>query len=194
MSGMNKTEAASFLGCSVRAVERYAAAGRLTGRYERGATGKVLVFDALEVETFKAELETPQPRAVTKAVTLDAAPNSDNARDNARGLDNSDSTDATPSSDSTSLATLVEAPNAPLALQLLASLQAIATSLDDARGAPTVPIADKPLLKLNEAALLTGLSRTTLRTAIADNGLKATLIGRTWRIRRADLDAYLKKL
>jgi excisionase family DNA binding protein len=57
-----------------------------------------------------------------------------------------------------------------------------------------VPIADKPLLKLDEAAALTGLSRDTLRTAIDTNELKGKLIGRAFRIKRDDLDKYIKKL
>jgi excisionase family DNA binding protein len=58
---------------------------------------------------------------------------------------------------------------------------------------PTVPIESKPLLKLHEAAALTGLSRQTLRTAIDNNKLKAQIQGRAWRIKRADLDSYISK-
>ncbi len=57
-----------------------------------------------------------------------------------------------------------------------------------------VSIADKPLLKLNEAAALTGLSRDTLRTAIDTKKLNGKLIGKAFRIKRADLDEYIKKL
>ena len=57
-----------------------------------------------------------------------------------------------------------------------------------------VEIADKPLLKLDEAAALTGLSRDILRKAISDNQLKGKLIGRAYRIKRADLDKYIEKL
>ncbi len=57
-----------------------------------------------------------------------------------------------------------------------------------------VPVADKLLLKLNEAQSLTGLSRLTLRAAIDEGTLKAQLIGRTWRIKRSDLESYIKKL
>lgn len=59
---MNKTEAAEFLGVSVRALERYVSAGRLASFYERGKTGKVLAFDADELKRFKAELEAPEER------------------------------------------------------------------------------------------------------------------------------------
>jgi excisionase family DNA binding protein len=49
-------------------------------------------------------------------------------------------------------------------------------------------------LKLDEASLLTGLSRQILRDAIEAKKLKAKIIGRAWRIKREDLDQYLKKL
>ncbi len=58
---------------------------------------------------------------------------------------------------------------------------------------PTIPIESKPLLKLHEAAALTGLSRQTLRTAIDNKKLKAQIQARAWRIKRADLDFYISK-
>jgi excisionase family DNA binding protein len=47
---------------------------------------------------------------------------------------------------------------------------------------------------LTEAALLAGLSRGHLRLAIAEKKLKARIIGRGWRVKREDLEAYIKKL
>jgi excisionase family DNA binding protein len=60
--------------------------------------------------------------------------------------------------------------------------------------AAQVPIADKPLLKLDEAAALTGLSRDTLRRAIDTKELNGKMIGRAFRIKRDDLDNYIKSL
>ena len=62
---MNKSEAAKFLGVSVRAVERYASAGRLPSRYVRGKTGQVLDFDPADVEVLKIELDTPAAKGTT---------------------------------------------------------------------------------------------------------------------------------
>jgi excisionase family DNA binding protein len=59
---------------------------------------------------------------------------------------------------------------------------------------PRVAIESKPLLKLDEASLLTGLSRQILREAIEASKLKAKIIGRAWRIKRDELDLFLKKL
>jgi excisionase family DNA binding protein len=57
-----------------------------------------------------------------------------------------------------------------------------------------VEIADKPLLKLDEAAALTGLSRQILRKAIDSEELKGKIIGRAYRIKRDDLDVFVKNL
>jgi excisionase family DNA binding protein len=59
---------------------------------------------------------------------------------------------------------------------------------------PTVAIADKPLLKLDEAAALTGLSRQLLRQSIESGKLKGKIIGRGFRVKRDDLDEFIKKL
>jgi excisionase family DNA binding protein len=57
-----------------------------------------------------------------------------------------------------------------------------------------IAIESKPLLKLDEASALTGLSRQILRTAIETKKLKAKIVGKAWRIRRNDLDLYIKNL
>jgi excisionase family DNA binding protein len=57
-----------------------------------------------------------------------------------------------------------------------------------------VAVENKPLLKLDEAAALTGLSRQILRKAIDSEALKGKIIGRAYRIKRAALDEFIKNL
>jgi excisionase family DNA binding protein len=57
-----------------------------------------------------------------------------------------------------------------------------------------IPIADKLLFTLTEAQGMTGLSREILREAIGNKKLKAKIIGRGWRVKRADLEAFVKRL
>ncbi|WP_242054234.1 helix-turn-helix domain-containing protein [Nostoc parmelioides] len=45
-----------------------------------------------------------------------------------------------------------------------------------------------------EAQALTGLSKEVLRSAIASGELKAKVIGKSWRIKRSDLETYIDKL
>ena len=57
-----------------------------------------------------------------------------------------------------------------------------------------VPVFEKLTLSLTEASQLSGLSRNHLRQAIEEKKLKARIIGRGWRVKRDDLDAYVRKL
>ncbi len=45
-----------------------------------------------------------------------------------------------------------------------------------------------------EAPALTNLSRTRLRRAIEEKKPRARIIGRAWRVKRGDLEAYVRKL
>lgn len=53
---MNKEEAAEFLGCSLRTLERYMQQGKITFRYKKGKTRQVAVFDEQELERFREQL------------------------------------------------------------------------------------------------------------------------------------------
>jgi excisionase family DNA binding protein len=75
-----------------------------------------------------------------------------------------------------------------------AFFEMLRNAVEPKRKSGSVEIADKPLLKLDEAAALTGLSRGILRAAIETKELKAKLIGRAYRIKRDDLDEFIKNL
>jgi excisionase family DNA binding protein len=55
---MNKKQVAEELGVSPRSVENYVKRGKLSVRYEKGATSDVAVFDVSEVRRLKAELQS----------------------------------------------------------------------------------------------------------------------------------------
>ena len=169
---MTKTEAAEFLGCSPRQLERYTSENRIGVRYEKGRTRPTPVYDEAELREFKEALERPLHRP---AVERMAAP------------------DTMPTSSDNALALLSQASQ----LEGLARFigEAVAAARPAEAPEPTLAdIAVKPLLKLDEAQRLTGLSREVLRAAILGGELKAQQIGRAWRIKRADLDSYIAKL
>ena len=60
--------------------------------------------------------------------------------------------------------------------------------------ASPVRLTDKMTLTLTEAALLSGLARQHLRDAIDEGKLKGQIIGRGFKVKREDLDAYVRKL
>jgi excisionase family DNA binding protein len=78
--------------------------------------------------------------------------------------------------------------------RFIAALEAIASHEQTRAGLIVVPVADKLVLSLIEAAQLSGLSRGHLREAIEAKKLKARIIGRGWKVKRADLEAYITKL
>jgi excisionase family DNA binding protein len=96
------------------------------------------------------------------------------------------------------LKVMLESPDTALAVKspdarlFVASLVEALQSRDEPR--KSVPVENKPLLKLDEAAALTGLSRQILRKAIDSEELKGKLIGRAYRIKRDDLDVFVKNL
>ena len=87
--------------------------------------------------------------------------------------------------------------NAASQLSELVAILRSAGEADRRRDSPAVTVTDlahKLTLSLAEAAQLAGLSRNHLREAITEGKLKARIIGRGWRVKRSDLDAYVKKL
>jgi len=169
---MNKQEAAEFLGVSVRAPERYVQQGRIGGHYEKGKTRPTLVFNAVELEAFKAELEQKLYKPVVEPS------NPDNAASNDKALTRlSENSPTQPElAESEHLAALIEA---------LFKYQSSNSS---------TPAYHKLLLTLADAQELTGLSRAILRQAISEGTLKAQVIGKSWRIKYTDLERYVEKL
>jgi excisionase family DNA binding protein len=58
----------------------------------------------------------------------------------------------------------------------------------------SVRTSEKLLLNLNDCRQLTGLSDANLRAAIKAGTLKAKIIGRSYKVKREDLDDFIKNL
>lgn len=169
---MTKKQAAKFLGVSERTLERYAGQNLLGVRYEKGKTRRVPVYDRADLERFKAEMEKPQFRP-----SVEAPPPASEAT----ALTVQDG-DVIPTAPDRGLAEFVGFVAGRTAEGLIGQL-----SLH-------VPLADKLTLSLKEAAAVAGLSRGFLLIAIRDGSLKAEKRGRGWNVKRADLEAWVKKL
>ena len=78
--------------------------------------------------------------------------------------------------------------------RIVAALQALLQSRRASEELSITDLAQKLMLTLPEASILSNLSRTHLRKAIHCGKLKAKIIGRGWRIKRADLDIYVRAL
>ncbi|MEO1433574.1 MAG: helix-turn-helix domain-containing protein [Cyanobacteria bacterium J06632_19] len=167
---MNKKQAAEYLGVSVRALERYVQQGKLTVRYEKGKTRPTANFDQTELEAFKEELNQPTIKPAVESRQI-----------------------ATEVYDETSIAPINVAEFGEFTVvDRLAGMVEMLITRGDKK--PTVPIESKILLTLDEAQAMTGLSKGYLREAINQGYLKAKQIGKSWRVKRSDLDDFIEDL
>jgi excisionase family DNA binding protein len=91
--------------------------------------------------------------------------------------------------DSTALAWIPQAEDFPQRL-----LEALEAFRSKPSSPPPVSLSEKLTLSLSEASQLSGLSRQMLAGYIKAKKLKAQILGRGWRIKRADLEAFIKVL
>jgi excisionase family DNA binding protein len=173
---MNKQEAAEYLGVSVRALERYTQQGRLSVHYEPGKTRPVAVYREDELQPLKDEIAANlyhQRPAVEKGKVA----NPDQAGE---------------IGEVTALART--GGNEALALVLKNLVERLPAPGNGFPPASVTDLAHKLTLSLVEASQLSGLSRNFLRAAIEEKKLKARIIGRGWRVKRGDLEDFVKKL
>jgi len=165
MTKITKEEAARILNATARTVERLAKGNKLSVTYEKGATRDVPMYDEDEVRRL-----AEQPRTAAQPALATPAPEPSQAI--ATRNDNGDNRL------SQAVAFLIQREHQRMT-------EPVATISD---------LAHKLTLSLVEASQLSGLSRNHLRAAIEDQKLKARIIGRGWRVKRDDLDLYVKKL
>jgi hypothetical protein len=163
-----KQEAADYLDVSVRTVESYAAQNKLSVTYARGKRGQVAMFDDEELQRLKAELSEP---IYPQRPTVAGSPEKLTTRPNGQS-------------------------NALAQVDTFAVLDRLAEMLKAQKEHEysKVKLSEKLTLDLSEAAQLSGLSEWRLRTDAKAGKLKSITGGRGYRVRRADLDAYVAGL
>jgi excisionase family DNA binding protein len=167
---MNKEQAAAELGITVRTLQRHMAAHRIGFAMRRTVTGEEATFSETEVARFKAERDR-LTTTVTSATTV-----SEVVRD-----ESSDALERQPS---------------------IEGMQSFALMIADAlQGAQThgnavvdVPLRDKMTLSFKEAARLSGVPESHLRSAYAEGKLRGAKIGRGVRVSPEALKAYVAKV
>jgi len=165
---MNKTDAAKFLDISPRSLERYTTKGDITAAKVKGKTGLVADYALADLEQLKEKLASlvTAPTTATEPEVATAAPKPD-----------------------TALARLI-----PRSETALARIGATSATRRERPATEVVPISQKRLLTIVEVAAITGLSAARIRTAIDAGHLKAGRVGRAFRVRPGDLDAWLERL
>jgi excisionase family DNA binding protein len=179
-AAMNKQQAAEYLGCSVRQLERYTSENRIAARFEKGRTRPTPVYEETELQRFKTEQER-----VLHSPTREIATQSDN-------------NDKNPLVHGTQpMSQLSQFPPSAAAGVLLGLIEAASTHTQNSNAPRRIDpreAAAKLLLTLPEAQALTGLGRNTLRAAIDAGELKAAKVGRGFKIKREELERWIKKL
>jgi excisionase family DNA binding protein len=181
---MNKTEAAKLLNIGVRTLERHTSAGHVAAQRVKMARGFALDYEPAELERFKAELEAEN------AAQLESPPPS--PPPSPKGY-----TGALKATDGQALATIDRRP-ATVATEgnngaaIVAAIVAETVKAIEAQRQPGVET--KLVLTIDECRQLTGFSRAIIRAAIDAGELKARQIGRAWRVKRGDLDKWVKEL
>jgi excisionase family DNA binding protein len=170
MGKITKDEAARILNAkNVRTVERYAARGRLSVVYEKGTTRDVPMYDEDQVRALAAELRNPSTPTRPSVELPETAGSAIATR-----ADNSDSR-----------------MSQAVAIGFLERLSLLAGG---AKTQPQANVGEKLMLTLADAAVLSSLSKDHLSEAIKAGKLKGRIIGRSYKIKRTDLEIYIRKL
>lgn len=171
-TAMNKKEAATYLGKSVRTIERLTSSGRLSATYKPGTTGDEAVYDEDELRRFKEQMESA-PNRIRPTVLPPSGDGADTSAD---------------------MTALAPAGLSGLGERLTAALEALQIRVAGPR--PMVTVENKLLLSLVEASALSGMSVFALREAVKSGKLPVQKgIGRgLGKVKRADLENYIEKL
>lgn len=161
---LTKQEAAAEIGVSLRTLEYMLARNEVAHRLIKGKTRPVVVIDREEIDRVRTAREAAEHRGAVQ-------PTEALVKQGARQMSQVTANPAT-------------APPGPL--------QSSAEFLAGIRSALVLP--HQLTLTLAEAATLAGLSKDYLRQAIKTGRLKASKRGRGWNVKRADLEAWVKKL
>jgi Helix-turn-helix domain len=188
---LNKTEAAEYLGCTTRTLERHIKDQKLTVTYQQSKYGEVAMFDPQELENFKTGKTTTRTTRIVPAAPYEQAEFIDDTTSSPPGQ-------IVPTPAPAELATRPD--NLPLGLGgLIAPIDnwfgRVVQAIDNLGNRRTITeLRSKPLITLDEAQIITGLSREILMDAIKAEQLPARIMGKSWRVKQKDLDRYIDEL
>jgi excisionase family DNA binding protein len=200
MKMLDKKQAAEYLGVTTRTLERHAKEGKLSVRYENSQFGEVALFDPEELEALKEGKQTTRIKPAVESVIAES-------RTTVREPDRSDQPATKPPQNQ-----IVRTPQTQLELlnpqqpestfgiaAFIAPLGALFNNLTraiDNHGSrvTATELRSKLLLTLDEAQIITGLSRDLLQEAIKNGELPSKIMGKAYRIKTQDLERYIENL
>jgi excisionase family DNA binding protein len=197
MGMLDKKQAAEYLGVTTRTLERHAKEGKLSVRYEQSQFGEVALFDPEELENFKEDKQTTRIKPATTE-TRPKVIESDRPEPTNRSP-NSQSQIARTPQNQTELFNPQQSETTFGIAALIAPLGALFGNLTNAINnhssrVTATEIRSKLLLTLDEAQIVTGLSRDLLLDAIKNGELPSKIMGKAYRIKTQDLERYIQEL
>jgi excisionase family DNA binding protein len=171
---MDKKQAAEFLGCSPRQLERYVKENRIGVTMQPGRTRPTPDFDEGELRRFKEALERPVHRpAVERMEAAQGVPTQGDG-----------------------VLSLLSQPSQLEALARLMQAMNEHNAVNAPKASPTAQdVAAKLMLTIDEAATFAGTSRGAIERAIrADELTVHSGFGRGYRLKRADLEQWIETL
>jgi hypothetical protein len=192
---MNKKEAAAFLSCSQKTIDRLIKGGELPATLQKGKTRDVVVLDDDALARYKEQREQPK----LHMPSLMKADHSESSR-----FDQSESFRYDPPAAAQSLIVQTQTKlNKSGQAPEIGSIEHLAEAMRSQAEAnqslaevqKTAVLQNKPMLNLHEAALVSGLSITSLEKAVRAGTLKTFAGARGSKvIRRKDLDQFIDEL
>jgi excisionase family DNA binding protein len=204
---IDKDEAAKILGVSTRAVERYAEAGKLTVKYKKQQRGgQKAVYVLKEVEALNEEMKNPKAEAKeakeshpdTASVALSSKQDRTNVIiQNERFISAFEKFVEHMSKSDRQIVGEGSEKDRDLVAQnerLVNRAGELVEQLTKHANSVIFPVEQKLILTLEEVAGVTSQSVGAVRKLVKDGRLKATKLNNKWRVKREDLEAWVKAL
>ena len=185
---LDKRQAAEYLEVTTRTLERHVKEGKLSVRYEQSQYGEIALFDPDELTAFK---EGKQTARIKPAVEPERSAQTDKSIESPSQIARATQTQPeryNPQSEPTyGLATLI-APLAGVFGNLTRAIDSLGSRVT------ATELRSKLLLTLDEAQIVTGLSREILLDAIKAGELPSKIMGKAYRVKTQDLEQYIADL
>lgn len=167
---MNKEQAAEYLGFSVKNLQRLMKEKKIQFTYIKGKNGQQAYFEQAELDRYKFDQEK-QSNIISPSVVVENNPSTSISK---------------PSSKGSSI--LINTSD------LMNILEKIAQGLTKQNQQVMFPINERMTLTTEEVSGISGFPLGAIKRAIKEGALKAVKVGRAKRVRREDLEVWVKGL
>ena len=186
---LNKIEAAEYLGCTTRTLERHVKDQKIGVTYEQSKFGEVAMFDPQELDDFKSGKTKTRVTRIAPAAPYESVEFVDESTPDVSGQ-------IVRSPSQNQLTHKPSSESLPLGIGGLVPL--IDNWFDRVVGAinrrTITELRSKPLVTLDEAQVITGLSREILMDAMKNGQLPTRIMGKAYRIKQTDIDRYISEI